>query len=157
VRTSGGRVFNSGRGIEPDLKAPALAFTPLRFRINDAAFFFVRQLVAGQIKGFENFKVERQNYNQTVAPGDLQISDKMLEAFRAFITKDKENGLSAENINSQIDYARARIRQELATANYSDEAGRQVLLETDPQVLKAIEALPEAKTLWELLRRINKK
>ncbi|HLM60177.1 MAG TPA: S41 family peptidase [Pyrinomonadaceae bacterium] len=147
VRTSGGRIFNSGRGIEPDLKAPALAFTPLRFRINDAAFFFVRQLVAGQIKGFENFKVERQNYNQTVAPGDLQISDKMLEAFRAFITKDKENGLSAENINSQIDYARARIRQELATANYSDEAGRQVLLETDPQVLKAIEALPEAKTL----------
>jgi hypothetical protein len=71
----------------------------------------------------------------------------MLEAFRAFVTKDKENGLSVENINSQIDYARSRIRQELATANYSDEAGRQVLLESDPQVLKAIDAVPEARKL----------
>jgi carboxyl-terminal processing protease len=147
VKTAGGRIFNSGRGIEPDLKAPALAFTPLRFRLNDAAFFFVRQLVAGQIKGLENYKVEKQNYNQTVAPNDLQINDKMLEAFRLFVAKDKENGLSAENVNSQIDYARARIRQELATANYSDEAGRQVLLENDPQILKAIDAVPEARKL----------
>lgn len=147
VATAGGRVYNSGRGIEPDLKAPALAFTPLRFRINDAVFFFVRQLVAGQIKGFENYRVERQNYNQTVAPGELQISDKLLEAFRAFAVGDKENGLSAENISNQIDYVRSKIRQELATANNSDEAGRQVLLETDPQILKAIEAMPEAKKL----------
>ncbi|MDQ3712546.1 MAG: S41 family peptidase [Acidobacteriota bacterium] len=147
VKTAGGRIFNSGRGIEPDLKAPALAPTPLRFRINDAAFYFARQLVAGQIKGFENFKVDKQSYIQTVEPNDLQISDKMLEAFRNFTINDKENGLSAENINSQIDYARTRLREELATANYSTEAGVQVLLEQDPQVLKAIDAVPEAKKL----------
>ncbi len=147
VKTAGGRIFNSGRGIEPDLKAPALAFTPLRFRLNDATFFFVRQLVAGQIKGFENLKVDKQNYNQTVAPTDLQTNDKMIEAFRAFVAKDKGIGLSVENVNSQIDYVKSRIRQELATANYSDEAGRQVLLESDPQVLKAIEAVLEAKKL----------
>lgn len=147
VTTAGGRVFYGGRGIQPDVKVPALAFTPLRFRINEAAFFFARQLVAGQVRGFENFKVEKQNYNQTIAPDDLQINDKMLEAFRAFIAKDKEYGLSAETVNSQIDYAKSRLREELATANYSDEAGRQVLLETDPQVLKALEVIPEAKKL----------
>lgn len=147
VTTAGGRIFNSGRGIEPDVKAPSPAFTPLRLRLNDAAFFFARQLVAGQIKGFENFRVERQNFNQTVEPNDLQINDKILEAFRAFVVKNKENGLSAENVNSQLDYAKSRIRQELATANYSDEAGRQVLLENDPQILKALEAIPEAKNL----------
>jgi len=147
VKTAGGRTFNSGRGIEPDLKAPALNFTPLRFRLNDATFFFVRQLVAGQIKGFENLRVERQNYNKTVELTDLQINDKMLEAFRAFVAKDKEFGLTVENINSQIDYTKSRIRQELATANYSDEAGRQVVLESDPQVIKAIEAIPEARKL----------
>jgi carboxyl-terminal processing protease len=119
----------------------------LRFRINDAAFYFVRQLVAGQIKGFENFKVDKQNFLQTVEPNDLQINDKMLEAFRNFAASDKENGLSSENINSQIDYARTRLRQELATANYSTEAGVQVLLEQDPQVLKAIDAIPEARKL----------
>ncbi len=147
VTTAGGRVFNSGRGIEPDVKAAALTFTPLRFRLNEAAFYFVRQLAAGQIKGFENFKADKQNYNQTVDANDFQINDKMLEAFRAFIAKDKENGLSAENVNNQIDYAKSRLREELATANYSTEAGQQVLLETDPQILKAIESLPEARKL----------
>ncbi len=147
VKTAGGRIFNSGRGIEPDIKAPAMTFTPLRFRLNEAAFFFARQLVAGQIKGFENLKVDKQNYNPTIETNDLAINDKMLEAFRIFIAKDKEYGLTAENINSQIDYAKSRLRVELATANYSDEAGRQVLLETDPQILKAIEAIPEARKL----------
>jgi len=147
VATAGGRVLFGGRGIEPDLKVPALAFTPLRARINEAAFLFVRQLVAGQIKGFESYKVEKQNYNPNVASGEFQSSDKLLEAFRAFIVKNNSNGLTAENVNNQLDYAKTRLREEIATANYSTEAGQQVLLETDPQVLKAIESIPEARKL----------
>ena len=147
VTTAGGRVFYGGRGIEPDIKAPPLAFTPLRFRINETAFFFVRQLIAGQIKSLESYKVGKQNYNLTIQPNDLQINDKVLDTFRAFAVKDKDNGLTIENISSQLEYARTRLREELATANYSSEAGQQVLLETDPQVLKAIAAVPEAQKL----------
>ena len=147
VTTAGGRVFYGGRGIIPDLKAPALAFTPLRGRLNEAAFFFVRQLVAGQIKGLESYKTDKQNFNQTVSANDFIIDNKILDAFRAFVAKDKAHGLTLENINSQLDYAKSRLRDELATANNSTEAGQQVLLETDPQVLKAIDAVPEAKKL----------
>ncbi|MBA3335190.1 MAG: S41 family peptidase [Acidobacteria bacterium] len=147
VTTAGGRVFNSGRGIEPDIKATPLALTPLRFRINEAAFFFVRQLISGQMKGLESYKVGKQNFNLTIQPNDLQITDKILEAFRVFAVKDKDNGLTIENINSQLEFAKTRLRQELAIANYSSEAGQQVLTETDPQVLKAIEAVPEAQKL----------
>ena len=147
VKTAGGRVFYGGRGIEPDLKAPPLAFTPLRGRINEAVFFFTRQLVAGQIKGFESFKVGKQNYKLTVNPGEFEVSDPLYNAFIEFWVKDKEFGLTADNINSQKDFAKSRLRGEVATANNSNEAGQQVLLETDPQVLKAIDAIPEAKKL----------
>ncbi len=147
VTTANGRVLFGGRGIEPDLKAPALAFTPLRLRINEAAFFFVRQLAAGKVAGFENLKAEKQNFNLSIANGDLLVNDKLFETFRAFTVANKNNGLSAENINSQIDYAKTRIREELATANYSNEAGVQVLLETDPQVLKAVEQVAEAQKM----------
>lgn len=149
VTTAGGRVFFGGRGIEPDLKAPPLAFTPLRARINEEAFFFVRELVAGKIKGFESFKVDKQNYKQTVATGDFLITDRLFEAFRSFAVGDKESGLTTANINSQMAYSRARLREEIATANYSTEAGQQVLLETDPQVLKAIDAMLEAEKLLQ--------
>jgi len=147
VKTAGGRVLYGGRGIEPDVKVSALEYSPLRYRISEAAFYFVRQLVAGQIKGFESLKADKQNYKTTIQPNDFQINDKLLDAFRAFVAKDQANGLTAENINSQLDYAKTRLRDELATANNSTEAGQQVLLETDPQVLKAVEEIPEAKKM----------
>ena len=149
VKTAFGRILYGGRGIEPDLKAPALSFTPLRGRIGEAAFFFSRQLIAGKIAGFESFKADKQNYQMTVANGEFQISDKLYDAFVQYTVKNKDNGLSAENIASQKEYAKSRLRAELATANNSSEAGQQVLLETDPQVLKAIDALPEAKKYLE--------
>jgi carboxyl-terminal processing protease len=147
VTTASGRTLYGGRGIEPDIKAPAQKFTPLLGRINEAAFFFVRQLVAGQVKGFENYRREKQTFASTIEPGDLQVNDRLFEAFRNFTAAEKANGLTAENINSQADYAKARIREELATANYSTEAGAQVLLEIDPQLQKAVEAVNEARKL----------
>jgi carboxyl-terminal processing protease len=147
VTTATGRVLYGGRGIEPDVRVPGNAASQLRARLNEAAFFFVRQLVAGKISGFENYRVDHQNFSPTVQPGDLVINEKLLDSFRSFAVSDKENGLSVDNINKQLDYAKMRIREELATANYSNEAGIQVLLESDPQVLKATESMAEAKKL----------
>ncbi|MND08555.1 hypothetical protein D3C83_312620 [compost metagenome] len=56
--------------------------------------------------------------------------------------------MTAENINKEIDFAKSRMRAEIATANYSSEAGQQVLLENDPQVLKAVESIPDARKLF---------
>jgi carboxyl-terminal processing protease len=144
ITTPNGRTLYGGRGIEPDVKVPAQKFTPLRARINEAAFFFARQIVAGKVAGFENMKVDHQSFASTIAPGDLAITDRLYDAFKSFTTADPKSGLTAENIDSQADYARSRLRLELATANYSNEAGVQVLLENDPQVTKAIEVMPQA-------------
>ena len=149
VTTANGRVLYGGRGIEPDVKVKALEFNALRSRISDAAFYFTRQLAAGKVQGFENYKVDRQSQSLTIAPTALVIPDKLFEAFRSFTVADKASGLTVENINAQIDFAKTRIREELATANYSNEAGIQVLLEVDPQVLKAIESMPEARKMLD--------
>ncbi len=152
VETAGGRMFYGGRGIEPDLKVPALPFTPVRVRVAEEAFFFVRQLVAGQIAGLENYQVEKQKAGHTLQPSDYEINEHILTAFRGFVAKDKESGLTAELLENQMAFAKMRLRDELVTAAYSTELGQQVLLEQDPQVLKAIDALPEAKKLAENIR-----
>ncbi len=149
VTTPSGRVLYGGRGIEPDVRVAAVEYNPLRFRINDAAFYFTRQLVAGKVPGFENYKVDRQNQSLTVMPNAFVISDKLFEAFRNFTIADKASGLSADHVNKQMEFAKMRLREELATANHSNEAGIQVLLEVDPQVLKAIESMPEARKMLE--------
>lgn len=144
-----GRVLMGGRGIEPDIKAEAMEFTPLRFRVNESAFFFVRQLVAGKVKGFEDYKVDKQNQQWAIPSDAFLVNDKLYEAFRSYTLASKDSGLSAQTLAAQADYARMRIRVELATANYSSEAGVQVLLENDPQVLKAAEAVISAKGMAE--------
>ena len=153
VTTANGRVLFGGRGIEPDIKAETPPPTPLRSRIGEAAFFFVRQLIAGKIAGFENYKAEKQSFKQLVMPTEFVITDKLFEAFRNFASSDKANGLSALNVSAQADYARTRLREELATANYSTEAGVQVILEADTQILKAIETMPQASTLVAMAPR----
>lgn len=147
VETANGRVLYGGRGIEPDIVAETPTASPLRFRIGEAAFFFVRQLVAGKIAGFENYKVEKQSFKQLLTPSDFPVTDKLFDAFKIFAAADVANGLSAQNVLLQADYAKTRLREELATANYSTEAGVQVLLETDPQVLKAVESMQQASAL----------
>ena len=147
VKTAGGRTFYGGRGIEPDLKAPGLIFNDLRYRLSESAFFFARELVAGKIAGFESYKTEKQNFVTRIVSGDVQIDNPLFEAFTAFTIANKKSGLTRANIDSQADYARSRIREQIATAKYSGEAGYQVLLENDPQVLKAMDAIPEAAKL----------
>jgi carboxyl-terminal processing protease len=142
-----GRTLFGGRGIEPDVVVPALPGSAIRARINESAFFFVRQLVAGKISGLETFKVEKQSFKPTLAANEFAVTDKIYEAYRTFTAADKANGLTAENIATQADYAKTRLREELATANYSTEAGVQVLLEVDPQILKAIDSMPRANDL----------
>ena len=149
VTTANGRVLYGGRGIEPDVVVKPSENGAVRFRINEAAFFFVRQLVGGKIAGLEAYKIDKQDHRLTSPPDSLQVNDKLFEAFRQFTANSKESGLTAENISSFADHVRLRIREELATATHSNEAGVQVLLEADPQVLKAIEVMPEAKRLAE--------
>jgi carboxyl-terminal processing protease len=147
VTAPDGRTLYGGRGIEPDIKVPALPYTALRGRINEAAFFFARMLAAGQIAGFEDYRRPKQTFAPTIASNDLIVNDRLFEKFLTFTADDPRNGLTVANVNSQADYARARLRQELATASYSSEAGTQVFLEFDPQVAKAIEAMAAAQKL----------
>ncbi|MGI8812882.1 MAG: S41 family peptidase [Pyrinomonadaceae bacterium] len=144
-----GRVLFGGRGIEPDVKADPLKYTPLRMRINDAAFYFVRQLVAGKIAGFESYRVDKQNQSLNIQKNQLPVTDKVYDAFRAFALADKANGPLGENLANQLDFAKMRLREELATANYSNEAGIQVLLESDPQIAKGIESMDIARKAAE--------
>jgi carboxyl-terminal processing protease len=155
VTTANGRVLYGGQGITPDVESKPQNFTNLRYRINEAAFFFTRQLVSGKIGGLESYKVDRQKNNQTLGNGEFQVNDQLLEAFRKFATEDKASNLTAESINSQLDYAKTRIREEIATANYSSEAGSQVLLESDQQLLKALEVMPDARKMLETFLKNN--
>ncbi len=154
VKTAAGRVFYGGGGITPDIDAKPLdAGTPARGRVFDAAFYFARELVAGQVPGLENYRIDKVSYGQQPRASDFPVTDRVVEAFRAFVRKESERaGLTPAQLEAEIDYARIRLRDEIVTAGYGQEAGQRTLLEHDPQLMRALEAFPDARRLAELTK-----
>jgi carboxyl-terminal processing protease len=152
VKTAAGRVFYGGGGITPDIDSKPLIFTPLKNRVAEAAFQFTRQLAAGLSPGLESYKIEKVQYGKNAKPGDYAINERVLEAFRTFVRNDTESQLTNAQIDEELDFVKLRLREEIVTAAYSNDAGARVLLDSDPQVLRALEALPEAKRLAEVAR-----
>jgi carboxyl-terminal processing protease len=151
-KTAAGRVFYGGGGITPDTEVKPLAATPLRGRIAEAAFYFTRELIAGQFPGLEAYRVEKPDYGRSPRPTDFPMTDRVIEAFRAFAQRDSALGIQPAQIEAELDYVRLRIRDEVITAAFSNDAGNRILLESDPQTLRAIEVLPDAKRLAESIR-----
>ena len=152
VKTAAGRVFYGGGGITPDIEVKEPVNTPARLRTAEAAFYFTRQLAAGLIPGLESYKVEKVQYGKNARPTDFPITDRVIEAFRNFIRSDAELLLTPAQMDEQLDFAKLRLREEIITAAFSNDAGARVLLDSDSQVLRALEALPEAKRLAESVR-----
>ena len=125
---------------------------PLRNRIAEAAFQFTRQLAAGRVAGLESYKVETVQYGKNAKATDYPINDRVLEAFRNFVRVDTESQLTLAQLDEDPDFVKLRLREEIITAAYSNDAGARVLLDSDPQVLRALEALPEAKRLADSSR-----
>jgi carboxyl-terminal processing protease len=151
-KTAAGRIFYGGGGITPDIEVKPLAATPLRGRIVEAAFYFTRELITGQLPGLEAYRVEKPETGRAPRPTDFPVTDRVVEAFRSFVQRDPTLGVQPAQIDAEMDFVKLRIRDELITAAFSSDAGNRVLLESDPQTLRALEALPDAKRLAESVR-----
>ncbi len=151
-RTAAGRIFYGGGGITPDIEARALSASPARAHIVEAGFYFTRELAAGTVSGLEAYHVDKVEYNRGPKVTDFQITDRVLEAFRNYLRKDQKRHLQVVQVDADLDFVKLRLREEIITAAFGADAGQRVLLESDPQALRAIGVLPDAKRLAESVR-----
>jgi carboxyl-terminal processing protease len=152
VQTAVGRVFYGGGGITPDIEVKEPANTPARLRIAEAAFHFTRQLAAGVVPGLESYKVEKVQYGKNAKPTDFQITDRAVEAFKNFVRTQPDFQVQPAQVDEELDFVRRRLRLEIITAAFSNDAGARVLLESDAQIIRALDALPDAKRLADSTR-----
>lgn len=152
VQTAVGRVFYGGGGITPDIEVKEPANTPARLRIAEAAFHFTRQLASGVLPGLESYKVDKVQYGKNAKPTDYPITDRVLEAFRNFVRTQPDFHVLPAQIDEELDFTKLRLRQEMITAAFSNDAGARILLDSDVQVIRALEALPDAKRLADNAR-----
>jgi carboxyl-terminal processing protease len=160
-KTDLGRTVYGGGGIEPDIKVDSVSifapefFTSAQVRLwQGVVFMFVRELINGQIAAHPEFKINGIEYDHTLAPNEFMVSDGVMNSFREFARKFfKDNpdlGVTPAMIEENIAWLRARIRYEALTAAYGAGKADQAMVDLDPQLLRAVDEMPNAA---ELTRR----
>ncbi len=149
VYTPTGRKLHGGGGITPDIVVkPQTENISMR----DACFAFARHLAAGVLPNLAEYKVAKFEFGYRLRGTEFQLTDAVMMAFRSFLREHAELGITESLLSSHSEYARRRIRAELITAAYGIEAEDQYLLDSDPQAVQAIEAIPKAKQLTSMAR-----
>lgn len=155
-----GRKVYGGGGIEPDIEITSPTVTQAQFQLwTSGLFIFVRELLAGRVKGFESFKRTTTEFDHQPGANEFVVNDELLKAYSAFmadfVAKSPEAGLTREFVEQQRDFARGKIREELLTAAYGVDTMRRILILDDPQVQRGLAELPNAAQLAERARRVK--
>jgi carboxyl-terminal processing protease len=79
--------------------------------------------------------------------------DAVIAEFRKYIDGRGIKYTDAD-IAQNLDWIRHTIKLEVITSVYGPNDGYQVEVESDPQVDKAVEALPQARALYQDVRKI---
>ncbi len=58
------------------------------------------------------------------------------------------------DISENLDWIKRKIKQEVFLSTFGQQEGFKVQLEADPQVQKAVEAIPQARALYQAARKI---
>ncbi len=147
-RTDTGRAVYGGGGISPDEPVKPRLIGVAQQRLIDPIFGFVRELVNGRVKGFENYKVQRAaDYEHDLKTEDFPVTDNLFKAFKNFALADTGNKMTDAQLDKSRDFIARQMRFDITTAAYGTVKSSQVLVADDPQVAKAIEVLPRAREL----------
>ena len=152
--TDTGRAVYGGGGISPDEIAKPTKITLAENRLVDPIFSFALELTTGRVAGFENYKVQRAiEYEHDLQATDFPVTEALFKEFKRFVAGNPVFKATPEQLDRLRPFVERQLRYDLATAAYGSVAAVQVFNESDPQIARAVEAMPRARELALAARR----
>ncbi|MDR3747522.1 MAG: S41 family peptidase [Acidobacteriota bacterium] len=136
--TDSGRTVYGGGGITPDVKIASIKTNKFQDTLLEkyAFFNFAKHYVI-------DHKVGRQ----------FEVDDAVMQEFRKFLDEQKVTFAEADLVENN-DWIRGNIKAELFINEFGQQEGMRVHAETDPEVQKALDLLPQAKQLAENAKHV---
>ena len=149
-KTDAGRPVYSGGGINPDVAVKPQTITSERVktqnRLVNPILAFSLEVVAGRVKGFETYKVDKPiSYGYDLKKTDFPITEQMYAAYKQFASEKYK--ISGAVTDSEREFVTRMLRTEFVTAAYGAETSQQVFNDYDTTLAKGIELIPQAKAL----------
>lgn len=147
-QTENGREVHGRGGIVPDVLVESrLLAEPVAVLYGRSAYF---QFAIDRIKDLpEEERASRAR--------DLVVDDELLDRFWRFVEQrellDHERLAELQENEVAVEDVRRALKIEVLNATVGLEAGYRVVARADEQIDAAVEALPQARTLWESWRK----
>ena len=84
---------------------------------------------------------------------NFAVNESVLAIFRKDLDKEKITYTEAD-IEKHLDWIKREIKKEVFVSIFGLPAGYQVDLEEDAQVVRAIETIPQARALYQNVRKV---
>src|SRR5580700_5279453 len=144
--TDSGRQVTGGGGITPDIVVAAPKLNKFEESLFRADVFIPVETGVG---GFTRYYLG----TKPTITKQFEVDDAVMKSFRDYLAKHNVHYTEPEMAENQ-DWIKRKIKQEIFMSAFGQQEGFKVLLEADPQVEKAEEAIPQARALYQNVRKI---
>jgi carboxyl-terminal processing protease len=136
--TDSGRTVYGGGGITPDVKVDPIKSNHFQDTLLQHYAFF----------NFAKHYIVAHHITKS-----FQVDDAVMQEFRKSLDADKVPYTEADLLQND-EWVRSNLKSEIFVDAFGQEEGLKVKAETDPEVLKGLDLLPQARALAENARKV---
>jgi carboxyl-terminal processing protease len=146
--TDTGRAVYGGGGISPDEVVKPGLFTAAERHLRDVLFAFSLELTTGRVAGFDQYKVQRAiDFDHDLATEDYPVTDALFKELKKFAAAKSIYKVTPDQLDKSRTFAERQLRYNVLSAAYGYRIATQVFNDADPQISRAVDAMPRAREL----------
>ena len=152
--TDTGRAVYGGGGISPDEVVKPGLISAAERQLRDVLFAFSLELTNGRIKGFEDYTIQKPiEFDHELANDDYPVTDNLFRALKSFAAAKPNYKTTPEQLDKLRGFAEMQLRYNILSAAYGYRTATQVFNDLDPQISRAVDAMPRARELAQAASR----
>jgi carboxyl-terminal processing protease len=152
--TDMGRAVYGGGGIAPDEVVKAGTISAAERHLRDILFAFSLELITGRVQGFETYKVQRAiEFDHELAAEDYPVTELLFKELKRFASSKPIFKVTPDQLDKSRTFAERQLRYNVLSAAYGYRTATQVFNDGDPQITRAVDAMPRARELAQAASR----
>lgn len=152
--TDSGRAVYGGGGISPDETVKPGLISVAERQLRDVLFAFSLELTTGRVKGFESYTVQRAiEFDHDLVNEDFPVTENLWRELKKFAASKPQYKATPEQLDKFRTYSERQLRYNILSAAYGYRTASQVFNDGDPQISRAVDAMPKARELAQAASR----
>ena len=154
THTDMGRAVYGGGGIAPDEAVKPGTISAAERHLRDVLFAFALELTSGKVQGFDAYRIQRPiEFDHDLVNEDYPVTDALFNQLKKFAASKPIFKVTPDQLDKSRSYAERQLRYNLLSAAYGYRTATQVFNDADPQISKAVDAMPRARELAQAASR----